>query len=177
MKKLLASLAILLTACSTTQQGQVLTSAAAIANTAMTDYSAYSSAQAGTLTPAQISAVATTASNDLNGIAALAQAYSGTGATPAVAKLQTGAANVATAAKIVALLPNAPITQANVNTLYQAAALVAAQSPGTTQASLPVRNAAFLRLNHADQRDATILFKDERALTFAANFTGVFIRP
>lgn len=43
--------------------------------------------------------------------------------------------------------------------------------------SLPVRNAAFRRLSRADQRDATSLFNDERALTFAANPQIITIRP
>lgn len=176
--KLLASIAIVLAACSTTQQTQTLQTAADIANTAGTAYAAYSAAQAGTLTPAQTSAALQAASNDLSGIALLAQAYVGSGQTPATAKIQQGAANLSAAAKIVNQLPNVPITQTTANQLFQAASLVTATSPGTTQASLPVNWISREPLPHFCHAyrvkiDPSAL----KRLTFAANPQIITIRP
>lgn len=82
----------------------------------------YAAAKNGTLTTAQVAA-------DLNGVAALSQAYVGTGKTPTQAALQTGASTATALASVVAALPNAPISQASTNTLWQAAAIVSAQAP------------------------------------------------
>lgn len=134
---LTALLLCALAACSTPPtQTQILTTAADIANTAGADYTAYAAAQAGTLTPAQASAALTAASNDMYGAAALANAYNGS-ATPIAAQLQTGAANVSTAAKIINALPNSTISNTTVANLTQAAVLLSAQAKGTPGAQGP----------------------------------------
>lgn len=105
---------------SLTPQGQKgVTTALQIAQIALNNYAAYANAKAGgsKLTNAQI---ATLASNDLSGIAALAQAN--VGATPAAANIAKGAANPIVGQTVVSALPPVPITQQTVNTLYSAAA-------------------------------------------------------
>lgn len=104
---------------SLTPQGQKgVTTALQIAQIALSNYATIESAKSsgGKLTNAQ---VATLASNDLSGIAALAQAN--VGSTPSAANLAQGAANPTVGNAVVASLPSTPITQATVNTLYSAA--------------------------------------------------------
>lgn len=134
MKRILTITAIIFAACSSVQQSATLTSAAQIANSAGMAYQTYASAQTGTLTAGQVSTALQTASDDLNGIAALSQAYVGSGQTPATANIQTGAKNLSVASQVVAKLPNVPITQATAAQLFQAAELVTASSPANTQA-------------------------------------------
>lgn len=119
MKKLL--LALLLSACATSTLTPLQT-AGQIATAVIAGEQTYAAAKNGTLTTAQVAA-------DLNGVAALSQAYVGTGKTPTQAALQTGASTATALASVVAALPNAPISQASTNTLWQAAAIVAAQAP------------------------------------------------
>jgi hypothetical protein len=77
----------------------------------------------GTCTPSQTSSV----SADTYGVAALAQAYAGSGKTPLDADIAAGAADAKTGAAVVAALPPGPITQQTVTTLLTAAAAVAAK--------------------------------------------------
>lgn len=101
----------------------------------------------------------------------------GTTVATAIATAYTNAMNGTTTGTP---LPATP-TAANAVIAAIAAGLTNAASTAATlpsQTSLPVRNAAFLRLSRADQRDATILFNDERkTLTFAANPQIITIRP
>lgn len=172
---LLASF-LAMSACSSQQETQTLQSAAQIANTAGVAYQTYAAAQSGSLTAGQVSMALQTASNDLSGIATLAQAYVGSGQTPTTAKIQQGAGNLATAAQIVAKLPNTPITQTTANQLFQAASLVTATAPATTQASSP----PFPRMDRWPQRaeDSWYNFAPPmQHLTFAANPEVITIRP
>jgi len=126
---LVALVSVLLVGCaadgSLTSQGQKgVTTALQIAQIALSNYATIASAQSsgGQLTNAQI---ATLASNDLSGLAALAQAN--VGSTPAAANLAQGAANPAVGSAVVSALPPAPMTQSTVNTLYSAAAQASAK--------------------------------------------------
>lgn len=121
---IVALVSLLLVGCasdgSLTPQGQKgVTTALQIAQIALSNYATIESAKSsgGKLTPQQ---VATLASNDLSGIAALAQAN--VGSTPAAANIAQGAANPAVGSAVVAALPPVPITQSTVNTLFSAAA-------------------------------------------------------
>lgn len=100
------------------------TTATQIADLAITGYTAYAEAKSGQpLTAAQINTAVTSASNDLNGIAATAQAY--VGKSVPVSTLVQGAASPAAASVVPQMTtPASVITQAQVDTLYQAAALV-----------------------------------------------------
>ncbi len=103
----------------TPQAQKGVATAVQIAQLALNDYAAYENVKAGggKLTNAQI---ATLASNDLSGIAALAQANVGT--TPAAASIAKGAVNPTVGNAVVSALPQTPITEQTVNTLYSAAA-------------------------------------------------------
>ncbi|EDY16899.1 hypothetical protein CfE428DRAFT_5528 [Chthoniobacter flavus Ellin428] len=124
-----ALVSLLLVGCasdgSLTPQGQKgVTTALQIAQIALSNYATIESAKSagGKLTNAQ---VATLASNDLSGLAALAQAN--VGSTPAAANLAQGAANPSVGNAVVSALPNAPMTQGTVNTLYSAATQASAR--------------------------------------------------
>lgn len=116
---------------------QVATTVSAIANTAATGYTDYVKAQTGSLTPQDVIVASTLAYNDISGIAAMAQAYSGSGLTPNQAAIAAGASAVPIAAKIVAALPNVPITQTTASNLYAAATDTANQILATNTAPGP----------------------------------------
>lgn len=144
--------------CAADQQAQVAKTAVDLANAAASGYAAYAAAQSGTLTPAQAGAAltaATTEASDLYGIAALGQAYVGSGKTPVQANLATGAANPAPAATVVAKMPAQPITQDQVNQIYAAAAILAkkttpAQPTSSTQIKTPFAPIATRRIGFKD---------------------------
>lgn len=96
-----------------------------IAALALDSYGKYAEATSGgqKISHAQIAAIV---SADLSGIAAIAQAS--IGKTPDQAGIVSGAANVMPAAPVVAALPNAPISQATVQTLHAAAAQASQKS-------------------------------------------------
>lgn len=75
-------------ACTTTSSSQALTAASDIADLAVSGLQAYAASKSGTLTPAQASQTIVQASNDLNGVATVAQAY--LGKTPAQANIAQG---------------------------------------------------------------------------------------
>ncbi len=112
MKKLLA--AFLLVGCSTitpTQRGALLTDAATLANIAGTAAATYyGGPAAGTL-----------ASAGLNALGTVLQGYVGTKVPPAVVLTAPGIAGVGTAAAQV-IAPQNIVTQADVNTVFAAAA-------------------------------------------------------
>lgn len=110
---------LVLLSCASFNPQQAISSATGIAQIALTAYGQYQQAKTGHTDPAT---VVNQASADLSGIAALAQAS--IGKTPAAANLAQGAANPVPASDIVALLPSKPITQATVDSLFQAAAQV-----------------------------------------------------
>jgi heptaprenylglyceryl phosphate synthase len=100
------------------QVAQGVTTAVGVADLALQTYVAVEQAKStGKVSPTQI---ATLAQNDVSGIANLAQAY--VGSTPAQANIAQGAANPAVGAAVQQALPQTPITQTTVNTLFQAAA-------------------------------------------------------
>jgi hypothetical protein len=96
----------------------------ALAGTALSLYNQYNQYKSGQIPSSQ---VPTVVAADISGIAALAQAYSGSGLTPAQANIAQGAANPIPATQLVAAMPNTPITQTTVNTLYAVAAAVPAK--------------------------------------------------
>lgn len=82
-------------------------------------YTQYNQDKAGKADPA---AVTGQVNSDLNGVAALLQGYVGSGQTPAQVNAAQGAANPVAASTVVAALPNVPVTQQVVDTVYAAAA-------------------------------------------------------
>lgn len=127
---LLGLLALILPGCAGTggtsqqltpaQLAQGINTIAGIAAYGVGIYSQYSQVKSGAIPASQVPSVA---SSDIYGLAAIAQGA--IGQTPAQANLAQGAANPVPAAAVVAALPNTPITQGTVNTLYSAAAAVA----------------------------------------------------
>jgi hypothetical protein len=111
----------LFSACSTTptpsQVQQGVSSALDIASLAIQTYSNVKGNQ--NLSNQQI---ATLAANDLNGVAAVAQAYVGTNSKASV--IVQGAQNTTAIATVVADLPPGPVTQSTVNMLNSAASEV-----------------------------------------------------
>lgn len=115
------------------QASQGITTILGIANYGLGIYTQYAQVKSGAIPAAQVPSIA---SADFYGLAALAQGA--IGQTPAQANIVQGAANPVPAAAIVAALPQTAITQATVNQLYSAAALVAAKS-ASIQGNPPLR--------------------------------------
>lgn len=113
-----------------TPQGQLaVTTGLGIAEIALASYGGYAAATAGgaKVTPATYT---TLAQNALYGVAALAQAN--VGKTPAAANIAAGAGNSVAGSAVQAAIPQTPITQATVQTLFDAAAKVPTVAPPTS---------------------------------------------
>lgn len=110
-----------LSGCATTSNPVTPANVALLEKTAVDAATAYTTSSPG----AYIAAA-----NDLFGIAAVAQGY--LGKNPASANVAQGAAIPAIGSNVQAALPIGPITQATVNSLFQAAQVVAGKANNST---------------------------------------------
>lgn len=128
----------------TPQGQQAITTGLGVAQIALNTYLGYEAAKSGgSVSTSQTAALA---QNALYGIAQLAQANVGT--TPAAANIAAGAGNPVVGSAVQSAIPQTPLTQATVQTLYNAAAAV----PKATPASAQVTPSRLPTLYYGDQR-------------------------
>lgn len=113
--------ALTLQSCANFNPQQAIATAGGLASIIVNAYQQYNDAKGGKSTPTQ---VITQAQNDAYGVAALLQAYVGTGKTVGQVNAASGASNPVAAQTVLAGLPDAPVTQSTVTLVQTAAQLV-----------------------------------------------------